>query len=492
MNLPRGLSGLTVFLFALRADDSVFKPIVRPDVYLENIKALTADKMGGRGSGSENLDRAADFIAKRFESFGLHPKMQPFVLTSRARLGSGNRLQFTVNGQTQSRKSSREFVALPFSGVGKAAGAVVFAGYGITAPEYGYDDYAGVDVRGKIVLVLRQEPQEYDDYSAFEGRSYTAHSQLANKALNARQHGAKGVIFVTPMFSRGSNDDRLEPFVRSAGPGDVGIPVIQMRAADTNAWFERAGHSLDDIGRDIDRDLQPRSFAFPAGVSVAMEVDIERRSREVRNVYAYLPGETDEYVIIGAHYDHLGSGEQFSLGTPGVTHPGADDNASGTSGVIELARWFSQRPGRLKRGILFLTFAGEEIGLLGSSYYVNHPALPLQKAVAMINLDMIGRIRDGKVFVISAGVRGVVEPLVGKYPGLKPDLSGSAGYGASDHTSFTGKGVPILFFFSGLHGDYHKPSDTWDKIDAGATATLLSLVADTMTVLGNQGRDVSQ
>lgn len=474
----------------LRADDTK----VRPDVYLDNIKTLSSEKMGGRGSGSEQLDRAAGFIAKQFESFGLHPKMQPFAITSRARLGNGNRLQFTVNGQTETRKSSREFVPLPFSGNGKVSGAVVFAGYGITAPEYGYDDYAGVDVHGKIVLLLRQEPQEFEEQSVFEGRSYTAHSQLANKADNARQHGAKAVILVTPMFTRGSGDDRLDAFVRSAGAGDVGIPVVQMRAADTLAWFEAAGRNLDEIGREIDRDLQPQSFAFPSSaLTVHIEVDIERRSREVRNVYAYLPGETDEYIVIGAHYDHLGSGEQFSLGTPGVTHPGADDNASGTSGVIELARYFAQQP-RRKRGILFLTFAGEEIGLLGSSYYVNHPALPLRKAVAMINLDMIGRPRDGKVYVIGAELRKTVQPLLAKYPSLHADIGGSAGYGASDHTSFTGKGIPILFFFTGLHGDYHKPSDTWDKIDAASTATLLSLIADTAESLLSppQGRDSSQ
>lgn len=488
MRVSRGLI-FAIVVAILRADDTK----VRPDVYLDNIKTLSSDKMGGRGSGSEQLDRAAGFIARQFESFGLHPKMQPFAITSRARLGSGNRLQLTVNGRTETRKSSREFVPLPFSGNGKASGAVVFAGYGITAPEYGYDDYAGVDVHGKIVLLLRQEPQEFDEHSVFEGRSYTAHSQLANKADNARQHGAKAVILVTPMFNRGGGDDRLDVFVRSAGPGDVGIPVIQMRAADTTEWFESAGRSLDEIGREIDRELRPQSFAFPvAAVTVAMEVDIERKSREVRNVYAYLPGETDEYIVIGAHYDHLGSGEQFSLGTPGVTHPGADDNASGTSGVIELARYFSQRP-RMKRGILFLTFAGEEIGLLGSSYYVNHPALPLQKAVAMINLDMIGRVRDGRVFVIHSGLRNVVEPLLPNYLSLHADLSGSAGYGASDHTSFSGKGVPVLFFFTGLHGDYHKPSDTWDKIDADASATLLSLIGDTVAALSaGQGRESSQ
>jgi len=203
--------------------------------------------------------------------------------------------------------------------------------------------------------------------------------------------------------------------------------------------------------------------------------------KTVHNVAGYLPGKCSEYVVIGAHYDHLGLGEQYSLAPSlaGTVHPGADDNASGTAGVIELARWFSTQP-KQKRGILFLSFAGEELGLLGSSYYVNHPTFPLNKAVAMINMDMIGRMRDGKVFIGGVGtgstLRKLLEEVTPKY-GLRIDYS-DAGYGSSDHTSFTTKQVPVLFFFSGLHADYHKPSDTWDKIDAPDAAKLLQLVAE--------------
>jgi Peptidase family M28/PDZ domain len=198
-------------------------------------------------------------------------------------------------------------------------------------------------------------------------------------------------------------------------------------------------------------------------------------------VAGYLPGLTDEYIVIGAHYDHLGLGEQFSMAPSlaGTIHPGADDNASGTAGVIELARWFSTQP-KQKRGILFLTFAGEELGLLGSSYFVNHPALPLDRDVAMINMDMIGRVRDGKIFIGGVGtgstLKKLLEEITPKY-GLHIDYS-EAGYGSSDHTSFTTKQVPVLFFFSGLHADYHKPSDTWDKIDAPDAAKLLQMIAE--------------
>ena len=220
----------------------------------------------------------------------------------------------------------------------------------------------------------------------------------------------------------------------------------------------------------------------PAQFTIDLDVDVEREMKTVHNVGAYLPGETDEYVIIGAHYDHLGLGEQFSLAPSlaGTVHPGADDNASGTAGVLELAHWFSQEP-KHKRGVLFLTFAGEELGLLGSGYYANHPELPLKNAVAMINMDMIGRLRDNKVYVGGTGSGTTLQPLLKAAvaaASLETDLSEKGGYGSSDHTSFTVKQVPVLFFFSGLHADYHKPSDTWDKIDAPAAVKLLDLVRD--------------
>jgi hypothetical protein len=172
----------------------------------------------------------------------------------------------------------------------------------------------------------------------------------------------------------------------------------------------------------------------------------------------------------------------------GKPHPGADDNASGTAGVLELARWFASQP-KHKRGVLFLTFAGEELGLLGSRYYVDHPELPLANAVAMINLDMIGRLRDRKVYIGGEKTGSNFKELIdGDLPKhhLKPEVSGVSEEGSSDHQSFTTKQVPVLFFFSGLHSDYHKPSDTWDKIDAPDAAELLRAVADVATELADE------
>ncbi len=209
-------------------------------------------------------------------------------------------------------------------------------------------------------------------------------------------------------------------------------------------------------------------------------MDIETTRATVNNVLAYLPGETDEYVILGAHYDHLGRGNFDSLAPSqiGQIHPGADDNASGTAGVLDLARRFAPMKGKLHRGILFASFAGEELGLLGSAEWVKEPTRPLEKAVAMLNMDMIGRIKDDKVYIGGVGSGSTFQGLLDQAQNkstFKIDYS-AGGPASSDHTSFVTKHIPVLFFFSGLHSDYHKPSDTWDKINAEAALRLLDLV----------------
>jgi Peptidase family M28/PDZ domain/PA domain len=464
--------------------------------YLSHIKFLASPEMKGRESGSPELEKAAQYIAAQFKADGLKmldgkSYLQPFEVTTSAKLGKGNRLDFVLKDNTESLLPGKDFIPINFSSRGKASGSVVFAGYGITAPEYNYDDYAGLDVHGKFVLVLEHEPQEYDEKSVFDGKIYTDHSQIYSKAANARKHGAAGVILVRDKINHqtadtgaggsSSGNDDLQAFGSTTGPTDAGILVVQIKESVAESWLRNAGKDLLEIERGINTDVKPRSSALQ-GLEVRENVDVERVVRTVHNVVGYLPGETDEYLIIGAHYDHLGLGGPYSLAPSltGTVHPGADDNASGTAGVIELARHFSALP-KPKRGILFMTFAGEELGLLGSGYYANHPELPLDKAVTMINMDMIGRVRDGKLYVGGAGtgttLRHDLDASTPHFP-LHVDYSDNSGYGSSDHTEFTAKQVPVLFFFSGLHGDYHKPSDTWDKIDANAAIEVVELVAE--------------
>ncbi len=461
------------------------EPQLDPSDYLKYVKYLASGRLKGRGTGTPGLEKAAGYIARQFRLAGLKPVgggyFQEFPVTIQARMGPGNHLVIEESGTRKRLKAPQDFVPLNFSSSGRISCEVVFAGYGISAGEYHYDDYAQLDVKNKCVLLLRYEPREFDENSVFAGKAYTMHAQLPNKAFNARLHGARAVILVNNMANRSGETDTLETFGRTNGPADAGIGFIQIRWETAEQWMRSAGKDLRGIVERIDKDMKPESFPFPGTLKLDLETDVRHVQKQVRNVVGYLPGETDEYVAIGAHYDHLGLGDQHSLAPSmiGTVHYGADDNASGSAGLIELARYFGARP-RMKRGVLFMAFAGEELGLLGSSHYVDQPQLPLDKAVAMINMDMIGRVRDGKLYVGGSGTGTNLKALVAKAArgvDLNVDLTDKSGDGSSDHTSFTTKQVPVLFFFSGLHADYHKPGDTWDKIDAPQAIKVLRIVA---------------
>jgi aminopeptidase YwaD len=451
---------------------------INPDLYLGHIRYLSSPELKGRATGSPELEKAARYISGQFKSFGLKPEELAFPVKLGAHLGTKNRLK--VNDR--SLVSGKDFLPLSFSSSGEFRGGVVFAGYGITDKKENYDDYDGIDATGKFVLVLRHEPKE---------NPHKEHATFADKAVNAKMHGARGVILINDSDHHESAPDELGKFTAIDGPKDAGVLYIRLKYGIAEDWLKAEGRDLHAISREIDQDGHPHSFGLSKAM-VDLSVDVRTETKTVHNVAAYLAGTTDEYVVVGAHYDHLGLGDEHSLAPSqvGTVHPGADDNASGTAGVLELARWASQNP-KPKRGILFLTFAGEELGLLGSEWYVNHPTLPLDKAIAMINMDMIGRVREGKIFLSGTGTGSTFPKLVEdvKPPApIKIDMAEKAGYGSSDHTSFTTKSVPVLFFFSGLHADYHKPSDTADKIDSADAAKILDYVADLITHLENDPR----
>jgi Peptidase family M28/PDZ domain/PA domain len=452
--------------------------------YLKDIQILAAPNMEGRGPGTKGLGKASQYIECRYQSLGLKPAgtegyLQPFTVTTGAKLDSDNGLT-AVNGSTrQGLKLNDDFEPISFSSSGSFTGAVVFAGYGATADEFQYDDYAGLDVKDKIVLVLRYEPESFGPKSGNQG--LTQHSQLITKAINARNHGAKAVILVNGKLAEGE-EDLLMRFGGVSGPENAGILIAQVKNSVADDWLKTAGKSLADVQQQINGSGKPESFDLPETFKIALNIHIQSIHARVNNVMAYLPGKSNEYIIIGAHYDHLGRGDSNSLSPSqiGQIHPGADDNASGTAGVLELARLFAPLKGQLDRGILFMSFSGEELGLLGSAHWVQEPTMPLDKCIAMINMDMIGRIRDNKVFVGGTGTGSTFQAILEqaqKKTNFKLEYS-AGGYAASDHTSFVAKKIPVLFFFSGLHADYHKPSDTADKINAPAAAQLLDLVGD--------------
>ncbi|MBI1358596.1 MAG: M28 family peptidase [Acidobacteria bacterium] len=463
--------------------------------YLEDVKVLAATDMKGRGAGTPELDRAADYIAAEFERLGLKPAgehgyFQPFQVTTGAEMGPHNSLTAeNLNGEKK-LTPGKDWVPINFSSSGEVEGEVVFAGYGISAKEMDYDDYFHFDVADKIVIVLRYEPATFQKEKTEQARrQYTHHANLIAKAINARNRGAKAVILVNGKRPNGGEDELIQ-FGSTAGPDNAGIPMIQVKSSIVEGWLRRSGKSLKLLQRDIDGKGEPLSLALADNFKLHLKVDVERKQATVKNVAAYLPGKTDEYVVLGAHYDHLGLGDESSLAPDkiGEVHHGADDNASGTAGVLELARRFSGQE-RGERGLLFLTFAGEEIGLLGSQHWVENPTKPLDKAVAMLNMDMIGRIAKDKVYVGGVGTAEGFDALVKQAAAdteFQVDFSNS-GYSASDHTSFTAKRIPVLFFFSGLHGDYHKPSDTWDKINAPQAVELLDMIARIAVEIRDEG-----
>jgi Peptidase family M28/PDZ domain/PA domain len=451
--------------------------------FLNDIKTLTQPRMEGRGDGLKGLTRAEHVLVDRYKSLGLEPAgtkgfLQPFTVTTGAKLRGKN--HFTIqNGETKTAlKLDQDYVPFSFSSSGTATASLLFVGYGATAEEFGYDDYAGLDAKGKIVVVLRYEPSGFAAKSGNQG--LTTHAQLITKAINARNHGATGMILVNGKLGDGE-EDLLTRFGSVGGPENVDLLFVQVKNAGADEWFRTAGKSLKDIQEQINSSSKPASFAFPDTFHATLAVNVETTHATVNNVLAYLPGKTDEYVIVGAHYDHLGRGTFDSLAPSqiGQIHPGADDNASGTAGVLELARILAPLKGQLRRGIFFMSFAGEELGLLGSAAWVKDPTRPLDKAVAMLNMDMIGRIKENKVYIGGVGTGSTLQKVLDEAHGdtpLKFEISQS-GYTSSDHTSFVTKRIPVLFFFSGLHSDYHKPSDTWDKINPDAAAGLLNVVA---------------
>jgi hypothetical protein len=457
-----------------------------PTRFMRDVIWLASDDLKGRGDGSPELDRAADYIAREFRRAGLKPAgdhnsyFQTFEITVGAQAGRNSRL--AIDGKPLAE--GRDFVPIPFSGSGTLSGPVVFAGYGITAPEYHYDDYARIDVRDKIVLVLGHEPQEQDRNSVFAGANLTRHASLTSKAVNAKQHGAKAIIVVTD-FTHDKED--IAAATANEDFADSGIIALYASRRPFEEALKARGVDIAAVQREIDADLRPRSAEIPQ-LRIELNSDVVRTRRTIRNVIGALPGSDpklkDQWIVVGAHYDHLGLGGKNSLAPSliGQIHHGADDNASGTAGVMELARIAEIAPERWHRSVLFMAFAGEEIGLLGSSWFVNHPTIPLNQIDAMINMDMIGRISRDRLYVGGVGTSPELKPLVQSLDSKQdPQLIFSdTGYGSSDHTSFNAKKIPVLFFFSGLHTDYHKPSDTADKINAPGAMEVLSLVYGVM------------
>ncbi|RPH55742.1 MAG: M28 family peptidase, partial [Acidobacteria bacterium] len=447
------------------------------------------------GNGTPGLERAADYIAMQFRAAGLEPGgddrtyFQKFELVSGLSVGSSNTLTLTGPQGSRTLRLGNDYEPLSIAtpdgqrpAEQTVSAPLVFAGYGISAPSYNYDDYAGLDVTGKIVLLLRHEPQENDERSVFQGRTHSEHATFVRKAQVARSRGARAILLVED--PRHADQTDFSRWLREPQAEEYGLPLLHISRARVQ---EVVGPQIDfdEIMRGIDADLKPRSRELQ-GVSVTYTQNLTKNRHVVKNVIGILrgsdPAKAGESVVLGAHYDHLGMSGRFSLteGSTGQVHNGADDNASGTAAIIEMAKLAVAAKGaKLPRSLVFIAFAGEELGLLGSRHYVSHPALPIEQTVAMINLDMVGRT-NGRILVSGLETApDLKEDLEAAKAGLSINVGtsreGSAGLGASDDTSFLLRRVPSIFFFSGLHADYHRPSDDWDKIDSPGGSAVASL-----------------
>ena len=434
----------------------------------------------GRATGSDGAKIAADWLAEYFKKAGLKPfgdgYFQPFEFTAGERVVPENCRLAVSGAATLDGVLDKDFRPLPFSDNGNAEGEVVFAGYGLSVPEDGkngrYNSYDGLDVKDKIVLLLRYVPESVEPPRRAQLNRY---SGLRYKAMMARERGAKAVLVVTGPNS--PNAGELLPLTNDGSNTGSGIVAASITAAVAETLLATSGKKLKDLQTALDSE-NPHAeggFVLPK-TRVRIATGVEHIRKADRNVLGYLPptGGSDEYILVGAHYDHLGRGTGSSLqraGEEGKVHPGADDNASGTAAILELAAALAHdrtdRRDQPQRGLIFALWSGEEIGLIGSASFAEKPPVPLAKIAAYVNFDMVGRLRENKLTLQGVGSSKVWRKLIEKRnvaAGFSLTLQDDP-YLPTDTTSIYPKRIPVLNFFTGAHDDYHRPTDTADKLN---------------------------
>ena len=506
-----------------------------------HVNYLASDQLEGRRTGMEGANAAAAYIAREFARYGLRrsngidrpgmsileadsPRryMQEFPFVAGVTLGPSNAMLFAPHVPTSTQAGAplvdtraaaldlrigEDWTPLGFSSNGKVTNApATFVGYGIKAAELNYDDYAGVDLRGRVAIALAGTPDGDSPHGEF-----ARYADARWKAIAARENGAAALVLI----AREDNfrDERLARLSYDNSAGDASLPVVVIsRQAAARILGMNSAAQLAEVEKAVGQQSSAQSatqargynanararFDSLDGVTLSISTDILRRNAPGANVIGVIEGSDaqlkNEAIVIGAHYDHLGRGGEGSLAVrEGEIHHGADDNASGVAGLLELARLFSAQGARPRRTLIFIAFSGEEEGLIGSNFYVNHPLVPLSNTAAMLNMDMIGRMKEKRLMIGGVGTaaewRKLIEDENSRQGMAYADRLSSSpgplftlalnedGYGPSDHSSFYSKQVPVLFFFTGAHDDYHKPSDTADKIDYESEARVVALVA---------------
>ncbi len=477
------------FVYAQSGIDNVRNNDITGKEVYEHVKYLASDELGGRYPGTQGDVLARQYISKEFQKYGLKPEgdsafIQRFDMYNGVKEGSNNSLSFFVpKGRIDA--IPEVFTPLSVSENGTAEGKMVFAGYGIKSDNLNYNDFLDangnpVNVEGKVVVIMRYSPTylnpNEDKFSTFE--------TMRAKLSVIKDLKPAGVIVINPPDTS-SNGDELMILGNEMVRQNFGIPVINAKRSAIESMMKDFGYDLNKICSDINSTLKPNCIEFN-DITVNFSVELQDDYEKTGNVIGLLEGSDpvlkNEVIVVGAHFDHLGLGGSNSMysGKEKLIHYGADDNASGTAGVLELAQKLSSEKKSVKRSVLFLCFTGEEEGLIGSSYFTKSEKFKEFNIVAMINMDMIGRLKDDKLILNGTGTSSYwipeIEKLNKSYSfslSMNPD-----GFGPSDHSSFYGKNVPVLMFFTDLHGDYHNPSDTYDKINTEGEAKVLRLVYD--------------
>ena len=445
------------------------------------IRFLASDELRGRRTGTSDADKAAEYIAGIFQNIGLQPGgengtyFQSITFVDSLTVSDPNML-IIKQGKEKKYKINKDFIPFGFSENGNMEGEVVFVGYGISAPGLSYDDYADIDVTGKIVLALRYHPEKDSVRSEFE-----EYASFRRKATTAREKGAKAILIFNGELEAGKTDELIE-LSHDVGSSRMGIMAAFVKQEVAAQMLRKTGKNFQSLEDSIKVTKKPRSFLIP-DLKTQVEITTIEIRKASKNVIGYLAGSDsllkNEIIVIGAHYDHLGLGGHTSMEKKyGAVHNGADDNASGTSGMLELAEKLASQKDKNRRSYLFMAFTGEELGTLGSQYFCKNPTFMLNQMAAMINLDMIGRLNKDKLTIFGSGTAAewmdiVKKANVGDTLNLNYD---KGGYGPSDHTPFYAKDIPVLFFFTGAHTDYHKSTDDFQLINLNGEVKVLEFV----------------
>ncbi len=481
--------------------------------YTRMIEYIGDAQREGRAPGTQGIKDAANYIENELKQIGLQPAFSETettedgveIVTKNASFRQAVPIGYSLSAKVQSMSvngddliADHEFAPLAYSGSTDAEGEVVFTGYAVVS---GPDGYLGFDsnenLEGKIAMCLKYEPMDEQGNSLWREDGWSHHSRLTYKISALERRGAEAVLIVSVDDANDINAGILDSIGSTSPPAGVrrgnrggpkfDIPVLSITSEVAQEILDRGGLQLDEL---IARANIEGVVEEIDGSAIEVSVEIERTPTFTDNVGAVLEGKgelADEYIVIGAHYDHVGYGHFGSRGGhTGIIHPGADDNASGTSGVILAAKRLSERytqlaPDQDARSVLFLLFTAEESGLNGSRFYVNNPIAGIDQHTIMLNMDMIGRLESDPLEIGGFESSKELDALATYHldnSGMVYDRNTSVGNGRSDHANFENKDIPNMFFFTGLHDDYHTPDDTLDKIDIEGAARIAMTVSD--------------